>query len=212
MPYAPPLAAALSGATIRQLAYWRRGTGSHGPLLSPEYGRTPRVLYSYQDIVALRMFVRLRQATSLQRIRKAVAWLQENHPDTHLSAHRIRAQPGGQTIVWISKDRDYFDIVEHPGQGGLQVVMDEVFDEFKTSSGRRVPDLARPAPGVSVDRDVRGGFPVISGTRIPYDIIASLHRDGLKPADIHTLYPAVGKGAVAGAAELAGLVAENMAS
>lgn len=211
MPYSPPLAAALSGATLRQLAYWRRDTADHAPLLLPEFARSPRVLYSYQDIVALRMFVRLRRQTSLQRIRRAVAWLERHHPDTHLSGHRMEAQPGGRTIVWISADSDYFDIVEHPGQAGIQVVMDDVFDEFKTSSGRRVPDLTSPAPGVTVDRGVRGGFPVISGTRVPFNIIADLYADGMKPSDIRGLYPGVRARDVLGASELAELVAQNEA-
>lgn len=211
MPYSPPLAATLSGATVRQLAYWRRNTSDHAPLLLPEFSRTPRVLYSYQDIVALRMFVRLRSDTSLQRIRKAVAWLEKHHPDTHLSRHKMEAQPGGRTIVWISRDRDYFDVVEQPGQAGIQIVMGDLFDEFKTATGRRVPDLMTPAPGVTVDPGVRGGFPVMSGTRVPFNIIARLHADGLEPAEIRELYPGIHARDVVGAAELAELVAQNAA-
>jgi hypothetical protein len=35
--YAPKLAAALSGATIRQLAYWRKPGADGQPILAPEY-------------------------------------------------------------------------------------------------------------------------------------------------------------------------------
>ena len=66
MSYPPPLTATLSGATVGQLSYWRRKTASKGVLFAPEYGSRPRALYSYRDIIALRMFVQLRGDLSLQ--------------------------------------------------------------------------------------------------------------------------------------------------
>lgn len=209
MSYPPPLAATLSGASVRQLAYWRRDTPSHKALFVPENGTRPRVLYSYRDIVALRMFVRLRGELSLQKVRKVVSWLERHHPDTHLSSHRVAAMPGGQTAVWVSPDGDYIDIVERPGQGSLKILMDDVFRSFTTGTGRSVPDLAEPARGVTIDPEVRGGFPVIEGTRIPFTVVAGLHADGMTSAEIAELYPAVTDADVVGAADLAKLVASN---
>jgi uncharacterized protein (DUF433 family) len=207
MGYPAPLAAALSGATLGQLAYWRKTSRDHGPLLAPEYGTRPRAIYSYRDIIALRMFVQLRGRTSLQRIRKAVSWLQERHPTTHLSAHQLKATPRGKSIVWISTDGDYFDVVERPGQAGIAVVMEDIFRPFQTAKGRNVPGLREPAPGVTVDAEVRGGYPVIAGTRVPFDIIAGLYEDGLDGSAIRALYPSVPAKAVEGAAQLAEVVA-----
>jgi uncharacterized protein (DUF433 family) len=155
------------------------------------------------------MFVQLRGDLSLQRVRKVVLWLQQNHPDTHLSAHRVNAVPGGQTAVWVGADGSYVDVVERPGQGGLKIVMDDVFKSFRTRAGRFVPDLAAPADGVSVDPEVRGGYPVIEGTRIPFNIVAGLHADGLQADEIAMLYPSVTPREVEGASSLAALVATN---
>src|SRR5690606_38444220 len=70
--YPTHIAATLSGASLRQLAYWRRPHGD-GPLLAPELGTDGgRLLYSFRDVVALRTFVYLRESLPLQRIRKAV--------------------------------------------------------------------------------------------------------------------------------------------
>jgi len=209
MSYPPPLAATLSGASVRQLGYWRRATRAHGPLFAPEYGTRPRVLYSYRDIVALRMFVQLRGQLSLQRVRKAVAWLEANHPDTHLSAHRVKAVPGQQTALWISADGNYVDIVERPGQVAFKIIMDDLFSSFTTGSGRYVPNLSEPALGVTVDPEVRGGYPVIAGTRIPFNIVAGLHADGVPAEEIAMLYPSVTASDVEGATQLAELVALN---
>jgi len=152
------------------------------------------------------MFVALRQQTSLQKIRKAVAYLLEQHPITHLSAHSLKAGPGGKTIVWIADDGDFVDVVEHPGQPGIRVVMEQIFGEFTTESGRTVPDLRSPAPGLAIDREIRGGYPVLKGTRLPFDAVSSLTRDGLTDAEIIEIYPtATGEG-ISGARRFAEMI------
>lgn len=207
MAYTSALTSALSGATLRQLSYWRRETNDRGPLLRPELGTRPRAIYSYQDLVALRMFVHLRERASLQQIRKAVRYLEEQHPETHMAMHRLAADPMARTIVWLSADGEYFDVVAQPGQRGFEVVMDQIFRSFETAAGRWVPDLAQPTKGLRIDPDVRGGWPVIAGTRIPFHIIASLHADGVSSSEIAELYPKVTAREVRGATEFADFVA-----
>lgn len=209
MSYPAPLAATLSGATVRQLAYWRKNVPGKGVLLEPEHGRRPRALYSYRDIVALRMFVQLRGEMSLQKLRKAAAWLVQHHPKMHLSSHRVKAVLGGKSAVWISPDGEYVDVVEHPGQSGFKVILDDLFGAFTTGSGREVPSLVKPTPGTSIDPAVRGGYPVLEGTRIPYNVVAALSLDGVTTDEIVELYPSVTPAEVEGARDLACLVAEN---
>ena len=61
MSYAPKLAAALSGATIRQLAYGAsRGLMDSRSWL-PEYSAIRPIDYSFRDVIALRTCMRLRQ-------------------------------------------------------------------------------------------------------------------------------------------------------
>lgn len=207
MAYTSALTSALSGATLRQLTYWRRDAPGLAPLLEPELATRPRAIYSYQDLVALRMFVHLRERASLQQVRKAVSYLQRQHPDTHMAVHRLAADPTSRTIVWLSADGDYVDVVAKPGQRGFQVVMEELFRSFETAAGRWVPDLAQPSKGVEIDPGVRGGWPVIAGTRIPFNIIASLHADGVSASEIAELYPTVTAQEVRGASAFADFVA-----
>lgn len=209
MSYSPPLTATLSGATVRQLAYWRKSSQGRPALFEPEFSRSPRVLYSYRDIVALRMLVQLREELSLQRVRKAVRWLELHFPDTHLSAHRIKTVPGTSTAVWFTPDGDYVDVVQKPGQMGFRLVLQDLLGEFTTSKGRRVPDLGEPTPGVLIDPEVRAGFPVIEGTRIPFTLVAGLRGDGLSDTEISDLYPKVTPREIAGAVELAHWVDES---
>lgn len=202
--YSTRLTAALSGATPRQLAYWRRDTG-HGALLTPEYGTSPRALYSFRDVVALRICVQLRKETSLQRVRRSVAHLKAVTPQSHLSTHNLKSD--GRTIIWLTEDGDYIDTVEQPGQPGIPVVMEEVFRAFTTADGRHVPNLKTPAQGLSIDDEVRSGYPVLAGTRIPYDTVAGLAQDGLSETEIVALYPHATAEGIHGAVELAELVA-----
>lgn len=208
--YDTRMTSVLTGATVSQLQFWRK-RGPNGALLTPS-GSEPgqRALYSFEDVVALRMFVRLRQKTSLQRIRRAVSWLRKNHPSTHLSAHKLKADPAGSTIVWLADDGDYVDVVEHPGHPGFPVVMEQIFRAFRTEDGRLVPDLAEPAAGVSIDTEVRGGYPVLTGTRLPYEAVASLADDGLTDAEIISLYPTATPDGITGARKFARLVAESV--
>lgn len=204
--YTAQVASALTGATPDQLRHWRRDRGS-GPLIRPVRGSAGQVLYSYEDIVALRMFVALRQQKSLQQIRRAVAFLLEKHPDMHLSAHKLKA--AGASIIWIGEDGEYIDVVERPGQAAIKVVMDRVLGEFQTEDGRWVPDLRTPAAGLSINPEVRGGFPVLAGTRLPHDQVASLASEGLRDDDIMRIYPSATPEGITGARRFAELVAQG---
>lgn len=208
MVYSTQLAAALSGATESQLRYWRRTRNGEPPLLAPEYGSRP-ALYSYRDIVTLRMFARLREEISLQRVRKAVAYVESQLPEgADISEEQIRALPGGGSVVWISKDGDYVDAVAQPGQPGIRVVMEDIFRSFTTFRGQHVPDLVHPATGLVIDPAVRGGVPVAEGTRITYDRLAALRQDGLSVDEVRELYPWVSAESVEGATEFAHRVEE----
>src|SRR5664280_1440297 len=91
MAFPPEVAAALSGASVRQLSYWRLAK-SDEPLLAPEFHEPrSRVSYSFRDVVALRAFVFLRsRRVSLQRVGVDAA-------DRRLAAATARAQrPDGR--------------------------------------------------------------------------------------------------------------------
>ena len=89
MSYPPKLTAALTGATIRQLSHWRSSRAPAGAVLVPEISSGRPLLYSFRDVVALRTCVRLRQETSLQKIRRALDTLRE---DLGLGGSLPRAQ------------------------------------------------------------------------------------------------------------------------
>jgi hypothetical protein len=144
MAYPPVIAAALSGATLRQLSYWRSNRSAENPLLAPAFHKPrSRVSYSFPDVVALRTFVYLRSRdVPLQRARGAVDSLRK------------------VGIIWKVSAEVAVDLTGESGQHNI-VNMIDILGAFHGSDNRVVTPLLSPEPGVSVDPDVRGGYPVI---------------------------------------------------
>lgn len=202
MAYDPRMAAALSGATVAQLRYWRRG---EPPVLVPEISAERPILYSFRDLVALRAFVYLRDQVPLQRIRRALQTLRTIGKTEHLSKYKLEAQ-GRRTIALVEESGDEaIDLVERPGHPMLLVKLGDVLRSFPLGD-IEVPDLAHPRKRLSVQPAVRRGYPVVSGTRVAYDLVAGLVHDGVPPEEISDYYPSVSAAAARDAASFASYV------
>ena len=195
MAFEPKVAAALSGLSTQRLAYWRR-TGA----LVPEVSSDRPVLYSYRDLVALRTFAYLRGDRSLQSIRRALGNLRDMGETEHLSAYRLVSQ--GRRSIALVKDEGAVDLVERPGQTLTVVKLGDVLRSFPFGD-IEVPNLAHPRQHISVDPGVRAGHPVVTGTRVPFELIAGLVRDGVPPEEVSQFYPSVDAAAARDAADLA---------
>jgi uncharacterized protein (DUF433 family) len=202
MAYTPTMAAALSGATLHQLRHWRSARAKPGPLLVPEVSATPRILYSFQDLLALRTFVRLRQDASLQKIRAAIGNLRDLGEIQHLAAYTL-VSDGAGNIQLVAREDEAIDLVRHPGQRQLLVVLRDVIEPFPVRAGVVVPHLLQPRAHLSVDPKTQWGIPVITGTRVPYDAVASLMRDNVPAERIAQYYPAVSAEAAGDAMDFA---------
>lgn len=107
------------GITYRQLDYWAR-TGLLTPSLSGEgAGSGSRRLYSYQDLVRLKVIKQLLDAgVSLQQTRKAVACLEDILGEDLARANLVMAQNG---TVLAESQQQVFDLLRG-GQGVFNVL------------------------------------------------------------------------------------------
>jgi uncharacterized protein (DUF433 family)/DNA-binding transcriptional MerR regulator len=202
-----PLASTLSGATPRQLSYWRRPTAAAPALLEPAAKRGGRFLYSWADVVALRAIVYLRQEKSLPTIRTAVSTLRrlESEEWEHLSRYElVRTR---QTIIVRTPRGELLDLEQEPGTVLEEVLFEDILEPFQTAAGERVPDMRHPRPGLVVHPRILGGYPVAIGSRVPFDVIAGLADEGAEPADIVAMYPSVNVEAIPDAQDFAEQVA-----
>jgi uncharacterized protein (DUF433 family) len=202
MTYEPKMAAALSGATMRQLAHWRNPHPTGGAILIPEVSGERPILYSFRDVIALRTCVKLRRYSSLQKIRKALNQLREGLGETeHLSHYRL--VPDVDTIYLLDAD-EAIDLVKRRGNLVIHEFVEVLAPYYH--QGRQIPDLRTPRKHLAIDPGIRGGEPVIAGTRVPSAEVAALVRDGIAPAKISSFYPSVSAAAARDAQDFADYV------
>jgi len=93
----------LTGVSGRQVEYWAT-TGVVRPSISAA-GKGTRRGYSFKDLVALRVAKRLKdEGISLQKIRKALAYLRKNFPDVKEPLAELRLLTDGETVFLMDRD------------------------------------------------------------------------------------------------------------
>jgi DNA-binding transcriptional MerR regulator/predicted RNase H-like HicB family nuclease len=109
----------LAGVTYRQLDHWAR-TGLIGSSIRKAAGHGSRRVYSFEDLVALRVVARLLDAgVSLQAVRRAVRYLKQ-HTERPLSTLALAAK-GNRVFVLTGNPAK---IIEATAQGQVVIAID----------------------------------------------------------------------------------------
>jgi DNA-binding transcriptional MerR regulator len=142
--YRGPQVCKIVGITYRQLDYWAR-TELVRPSVCDAQGSGTQRLYSYRDLVELKVVKRLLDAgISLQSARKAIEYLRTQGEDL-ASAHLVI---DGNTPMLALDENQLIDLMR-AGQGVLNVVkLGPVMSEVDTQL-----DLFAPAANGDVMRD-----------------------------------------------------------
>ncbi|HEX3089741.1 MAG TPA: MerR family transcriptional regulator [Ilumatobacteraceae bacterium] len=116
--YSGTKAATIVGITYRQLDYWAR-TDLIRPSLADASGSGSRRLYSYRDLLELRVIKSLLDAgIKLESVRTAFEYLR-THVDTDIaSAHLVIS---GSDVILCDGDQ-LIDVMRRGGQGVLNVL------------------------------------------------------------------------------------------
>lgn len=202
MSYPMNLTSVLTGATPSQLQRWRT-TG----LVVPEVQPFRPPLYSFRDLMLLRSIVFLRAHTSSQKIHRAFNNLRTVKDDLgnaifafeHPSEFHFGVD--GDTIYLGTASGEAIDILKRVGQPTIFSFEDMLaaFSNFKQAP---VPELARPSEHLELRPTRMSGWPTISNTRVPYDLIARLvDNKTVFPDDVPDYYPTVSAEAARDAVE-----------
>jgi DNA-binding transcriptional MerR regulator len=140
--YRAPQVCRLVGITYRQLDYWAR-TGLLRPSLQEAQGSGSQRLYSFVDIVQLKVVKRLLDAgMSLKKIRFAVDILREQLESDRPLAD-VTLLSDGQTIYAAHSPDEVVDVFRR-GQGVFGIAIGPVEEEVAGALHDLMPDEATP--------------------------------------------------------------------
>ncbi|HYP22619.1 MAG TPA: MerR family transcriptional regulator [Actinomycetota bacterium] len=126
--YRGPQTCKIVGITYRQLDYWTR-TGLVAPSIQPATGSGTQRLYSFNDLLQLKMIKSLIDAgASLQSVRKAIEYVR-THVDGDWSKVTIVAS--GNDVYACTSDAEILDLLRN-GQGvlGAMVAVDTIREQL----------------------------------------------------------------------------------
>jgi len=131
-------AASVVGISYRQLDYWAR-TDLVRPSLAAASGSGSRRLYSYRDLLELRVIKSLLDAgIKLESVRKAFGYLREHVDSDIASAHLVIS---GNDVL-LCDGEGLIDVMRRGGQGVLNVL---AIGGVKTDLDHDLVQLALPA-------------------------------------------------------------------
>jgi DNA-binding transcriptional MerR regulator len=151
-------ACAAAGITYRQLDYWAR-TGLVVPSVRDASGSGTQRLYSFRDIVVLKVVKRLLDAgVSLQNIRKAIETLRQWGEEDLATMTLIS---DGTTVYECRSAEEVVDLLQG-GQGVFGIAIGGAFKEIQGSlADLPVAGAAEDEQRVDADADAVAGSPTM---------------------------------------------------
>jgi DNA-binding transcriptional MerR regulator len=125
--YRGPIACAAAGITYRQLDYWAR-TGLVEPSVRAAHGSGSQRLYSFRDILVLKVVKRLLDTgISLQQIRAAVQHLHDRGSD---DLAQVTLMSDGVSVYECTSADEVVDLLQG-GQGVFGIALGRVWREVE---------------------------------------------------------------------------------
>jgi DNA-binding transcriptional MerR regulator len=148
--YRGPTACAAAGITYRQLDYWAR-TSLVEPSVRPAHGSGSQRLYSFRDILVLKVVKRLLDTgISLQQIRAAVQHLRDHGSD---DLAQVTLMSDGVSVYECTSADEVVDLLQG-GQGVFGIALGRVWREVEGDLA--VLPAVRAEDGYMAAVDLRG--------------------------------------------------------
>jgi DNA-binding transcriptional MerR regulator len=151
--YRGPSACAAAGITYRQLDYWAR-TGLVQPSIRPAHGSGTQRLYSFHDVLVLKIVKRLLDAgVSLQSIRTAVQALRSAEL-AELAGMTLMSD--GATVYRCSSPEQLAELLQG-GRGVFGIAVGAVWTDVESALAQlnaERPDTGEPVASVHPDDEL----------------------------------------------------------
>lgn len=178
----------LTGLSARQLRYWDQTAFFSPTLLDDHSRRAFGRIYSFRDLVGLRVIGLLRKehGIPLQELRRVGQWLHDLH-DKPWSGLRFALK--GRTVVF--RDPVSGAIVEPVGAGQevLPIAIESIANEMRDAAARLRDRRTEQLGKLSRNRYVVHNAWVIAGTRIPTTAVWNFYEAGYSNEEIIREYP-----------------------
>ena len=123
--------ARILGLTIRKIDYWDK-TNLIKPSVQEAAGYGSVRLYSFADLIQLKVAKTLKDAgISIQKMRKALIYLEKNMPDVDKPLANLKFLTDGKTIFVITKDKKTIIDTLNRGQVVFTFLLDDIINELK---------------------------------------------------------------------------------
>src|SRR5689334_1518314 len=156
--YRGPTACHAAGISYRQLDYWAR-TGLVVPSVRDATGSGSQRLYSFRDIVVLKVVKRLLDAgVSLQNIRKAIDTLRSRGVGDLAGITLIS---DGTTVYECRSPEEVVDLLQG-GQGVFGIAIGGAFKEIKGSLEHLPAERAQGEPAEPLDGEPAEGADLVA--------------------------------------------------
>jgi uncharacterized protein (DUF433 family) len=188
--YEAPRAVALAGVPVSTVYYWAR-SGIWRPVMA---NSRPK-LWSYSDLLALRLIDWLRQAkedfqvprTRMSQIRRLLSSIEDLGESLRSDSVKVWVEAAGDVVVSIN-DAVYRPLGNRHLQPLIERGMVDLVAPFEGSGGIIAPDLARPRPTLRIIPGRLSSEPHIDGTRVGTQMVKALNRRGLESEQIMSMY------------------------
>lgn len=173
----------LTGLSARRLQYWDE-TGFIRPSVAARLGRGSPRLYSFRDLIQLRIAALLRDHISLQALRRLKDALDLEAPFAEI---RYASTAEGETVYLVTPDLP--QAVRQPGQ--IVMTFDVPLEEIRSDLEGRIARLRhrRGIGRLEKTRGVVSGQEAVSGTRITTAAIGRMLKAGWDDERILAEYP-----------------------
>lgn len=179
--YTAAEAARIAKVPRSTLDYWARTR-----LIVPSQRATRPRLYSFADLRDLVVAQELRaQGAGVRDQRAALDFVRRTASISRLAQANFGVQYG--KLIFAD---DKAQVVA-PHRQGQAVYRIDMVANYKLLGMDPISGELRPAPRVLINPNVRGGTPVVQGTRIPTRLIAELAGDGFAIHEIRDFYPSL---------------------
>jgi uncharacterized protein (DUF433 family) len=173
----------LTGLSARRLQYWDE-TAFIRPSVAARFGRGSPRLYSFRDLIQLRIAALLRDRVSLQALRRLKDALDLEAPFAEV---RYASTSAGETVYLVEPGVP--EAVRQPSQ--IVMTFDVPLSEIRSDMELRIAELRRRR-GIGRMEKTRGivsGELAIAGTRITAAAVARMLKAGWDEARILAEYP-----------------------